>query len=253
MENGFWDDLEQEGFDEEFESISEHIDQTSQANLILSEAVKRIEQAKLYETLLKHSLFGPNSARPEIISTVENEIKQFILSRLEILLGIKPNPEQQKKDNLFSEEEVDALKAIASKLISKDRAVSTTQPTINQVRSGPTPALNINQPVQQIQKPVINQMPEASYSSQKQPKRRKQKSENVSAVTNADYSQAVNPNAPPVKMPSQMQIDQLNAQLANMNSGSMPTGMSGGSDPMSRLIGMAAQQMMSINKDVKEE
>jgi hypothetical protein len=260
MNNGFLDELEEDNneYYDHLDEITEELAQEEQANIVLSEAVKRIEQAKLYETLLKHNLFGPNSARAEIISIVESEIKQFILSRLEILLGIKQNV-QQKEYQVFSPEEIDALKAIASKLITKDRG--NTQPTLNQVSHQVTinkPSSNYS-PAPTINQPTINAIGTVNTGNQRsqQPKKQRQsrRSQNVSTITNADYSQAVNPNKPPTPMPSQAQIDQLNAQQAHLNSGSggSAIGLGGQSSPISKLIGMAAQQMMHVNRDVKEE
>lgn len=261
MNNGFLDDLDDNnnGYYDHLDEITDELAQEEQANIVLSEAVKRIEQAKLYETLLKHNLFGPNSARAEIISIVEGEIKQFILSRLEILLGIKQNA-QQNSVQVFLPEEVEALKAIANKLITKDK-VNATQPTLNQVNHQVT----INQPTQNyvplsvINQPKINPIPSNNGTNQRpapqKKQRQKTRSQNVSTITNADYSQAVNPNKLPAPMPSQAQLDQINAQQAHLNSGGGGSALNlgGQANPISKLIGMAAQQMMHVNRDIKEE
>jgi hypothetical protein len=254
MNNGFFDELEYNEYDDSIDELAVELNQQAQANVVLSEAVKRIEQAKLYETMLKHSLFGANSARPEIIAIVENEIKQYILSRLEILLGIKQQ-QPEKVTQQFSDEETEVLKLIAAKLINKDKPTSS-QPTLNQVQKNYQAEVKQTAVSQPVINPIGGNRQEMTHKPhQQQPQKRsrtKTRSQNVSSITNSDYSQAINPNMPPASMPSQAQIDQINAQQAALNSGSSAMGL-GRDNPMAKLIGMAAQQMMHINKDVKEE
>ncbi len=253
-DNDFLPDFD---LDDQVEALSEELEQDEQATVVLGEAIKRIEQAKLYETLLKHRLFGADSARPEIINAVEKEIKAFILSRLEVLLGIRAESQAApaRAESPFSPEETEALRAIASKLLAKDKAVHVTQPTLNTVRATTSPSVT---PVS-VKQPTVNRVggskPQAQPS--KKPGRRP-KSQNVSSVAiqrpdgtvvavETDYSQAVNPNRPPAAMPSQAQIDQMNAAQAAANSGS-----GGNADALGRLLNMAANQMIARNQNVKE-
>lgn len=127
MNDDFFNEFEQEEFSDEQQDYASN----EQTEEVLNEAIKRIEQAKLYETLLKHQLFASGSARPEIMATVETEIKQFILSRLEVLLGIKPAQTQAAQSEIFSEEETTALKALASRLIQKERGISAVSSVLS--------------------------------------------------------------------------------------------------------------------------
>ena len=60
----------------------------------LESAMTRLEQARLYEMLIKHNLFDGVDASPVALANVQVEIKDFILSRLQLLLGMKAD---QKK------------------------------------------------------------------------------------------------------------------------------------------------------------
>lgn len=267
--NNFLDDFEQEEFAEQ-ESAEETTEEQTQ--LVLSEAIKRIEQAKLYETLLKHRLFGEGSARPEIMAIVETEIKQFILSRLEVLLGIKPSAqaEQVPAKSQFDEAQVEALKALANRLIQKEHNTPTT-PSINQMPVV-EPKIQQVRPIQPTINPVGGGQAQVSQPQQvaakKRPPRRA-RSQNVSQVAiqnpdgsvtpvEQDYSQAVNPRKPPLAMPSQAVIDQMNAQTAASNAGAASSAVPvagaspGAGNVLSQMINLAAQQMVAKNANVKE-
>jgi hypothetical protein len=62
---------------------------TERERSVIGEAMVRLEQARLYEMLIKHNLFEGIKANPTALKNVEKEIKEFIVQRLEILLGIK--------------------------------------------------------------------------------------------------------------------------------------------------------------------
>lgn len=121
------------------ESFEAELELETQEVALMSEAEKRIEQANLYQALLKHDLFAEDSARPEVIDAVKKEFKGFILSRLEILLGIKPEPQQIQQVQVelpFSDDEINALKSIASRLLVKSQ--TPTAPTPAPARPVPT-------------------------------------------------------------------------------------------------------------------
>jgi hypothetical protein len=112
---------------------------------VMYEAQARIEQANLYQTLLNHDLFGPGSARPNILEKVQSEVKDFVLTRLEELLGMKSAEVKNIVSSPFDDEEVSALKALAGKVLKRD---------INQA---PVPEVRqVQAPVPQMV-PVINQ------------------------------------------------------------------------------------------------
>lgn len=223
------------------EIVEEFFEEEEQENEILSEAEKRIEQANLYQALLKHDLFGPGSARPEIIDSVRKEFKSFILSRLELLLGINQDSAkhlQQQVVSPFSEEELTALKAIANRLVKKEAAIQPSVPTVNSINPSPIntikPMVNAlpDEPTKTVKKivkkTIIKKHPNSHVTdalkyimAEPESKKNKRKTtQNVSDVTGQDYSQAVadDPSLKPKAMPSQAEMDMINARQAEMNS-----------------------------------
>jgi len=89
---------------------------------VVGEAMVRLEQARLYDMLIKHDLFDGVKANPIALKNVQKELKDYIVERLQILLGIK----QQKTNQIasapmrvelpFNMLEIQALKDLAYKL-----------------------------------------------------------------------------------------------------------------------------------------
>jgi hypothetical protein len=250
------------------EEVIEETEEAEATTSIINEAIARIEQAKLYEALLNHQLFAPGSARPEIIKAVRKEFKEFIQFRLEVLLGIKADgkpghigsmqPIQVKSP--FSDEETVALKDIARKLVEKNRLVSSV-PSISavqvpqpQIQELPTthqhvqvaPPVAAPAPTTTTRKTVTRRVVKrngqvistedvpaqaAAPAAPAKPNAPRKKSNNVNAFTGQDLSQAVSTIRPPQPMPSQAQMDMLNArQVARIrNSPGIGEG-GGGSD-----------------------
>lgn len=208
---------------------------TQQTMTALSEAESRIEQANLYKAILSSDLFDPNSARPEIIEKVRAEFNEFVMYRLEVLLGIRQDsgntsaPEKQL-ELIFSQDEISALKDIAGRLINKTAGQQVAPP---QAQAQPRPVVKtvqVQQQVQQVkQKKIVKryiQKPgqQAQASAQKPARRARPKSQNQSTVTGEDLSQAVAADRPPVKIPSQAVIDNMHANQAARNArGGSPT------------------------------
>lgn len=87
---------------------------------IMSDARLRLEQGRLYEMLLEHSLFGDVEANPQAIKNVEREIRRFIRERLEVLLGLREDPRIVKESRAqasdqFTPFEVDFIKKLIAK------------------------------------------------------------------------------------------------------------------------------------------
>jgi hypothetical protein len=88
---------------------------------VVNESMVRLEQARLYDMLIKHDLFAGVKANPHALRNVQNELKSYIVDRLEILLGIKQEKtkrEQPKEfivDSPFNDVEIDFLKALSYK------------------------------------------------------------------------------------------------------------------------------------------
>ena len=86
------EELVEEADSEYSEMLSDIL--TEEETGTLENAMTRLEQARLYEMLIKHNLFEGVEASPVALANVQAEIKDFILSRLQLLLGMKAD---QKK------------------------------------------------------------------------------------------------------------------------------------------------------------
>jgi hypothetical protein len=214
----------------------------------MSEAVKRIQIAKLYEALLSQSFFAAGSTRdPEIQDSVENEIKGFIHNRLEELLGMRAeqSPAGPAAQLPFDDEQIEALAYLANRTLKRIPA-ATPNPVVNvaiaqapepQVQQAQVPQLNQMQVPQAVAQPAPQrrapqrqaaapQRQQAQQQAAPRPpkpgQRRRRSSENVGERTGKDLSQAVGKRIRPQPMPSQLMMDAMNAQSAELNASGSP-------------------------------
>ena len=109
-----------EATDEILEEIAEQSSfslNKKESNVIYN-ARLRLEQAKLYEMLINHNLFDGVDASLEAIDNVQNELKVYIVKRLEILLGLREpvvRVETTVAQLPFNNIEIDFLKQLAYK------------------------------------------------------------------------------------------------------------------------------------------
>jgi hypothetical protein len=85
----------------------------------LGDAMTRLDQARLYEMLIKHNLFAGVKANKDAVRIVQEEAKNFFMERLQILLGMKQEVQpitHAVVESPFNNAEVVALKDIAYKL-----------------------------------------------------------------------------------------------------------------------------------------
>jgi hypothetical protein len=123
----------------------------------LDEVERRLEKAHFYRMLLRHQLISSDSN--EAVE-VEQEIQDFVRERLAVLLGIKM--EKAFNEALpFNPEEVEALKAVAAKVLNRPTIVQAKPeapkppPTIKPVQEAPRPAVRPAQPKPEAPKPVV--------------------------------------------------------------------------------------------------
>lgn len=245
-----WEDLEvpeqQEPEAYDLSVVDQDQDVISQTDTVVSEAMRRIEQANLYQTILKHSLFAEGSARPEIIEQVQRELMEFALGRLEALLGMGSTAPATSRGPVkvelpFDDEQVDALKAIANRALKRN--LETPQPQLNTVTQPaaapapmpipiPVPAVN---PVKAAATARTAPRPAARTAAPAKPaapatatKPKRRRSGNVSAVTDdegkvivdKDYSQAKgqgnHPKPLPMPTPTQMNMQAAMAVDGNL-------------------------------------
>lgn len=120
------EDFEEDFIDNLIEEEEFEVDEES----FMNNARVRLEQARLYEMLIKHDLFDGVDADVKAVERVQEEIKTFIVDRLEILLGMRVEKETEIQQIIqpsqFNDVEVQALKMIASKVT---KGASTEAPT----------------------------------------------------------------------------------------------------------------------------
>lgn len=132
-------DQQYAGIDDVFQEMETQQQDEEHQSGVMYEAQARIEQANLYQTLLTHELFGPGSARQNILEKVQTEVKDFVLVRLEELLGMKSSVKEVAYALPFDDEEVSALKALATKVLRRETNQNFT-PEVRQVNQAVVPA-----------------------------------------------------------------------------------------------------------------
>lgn len=230
------------------DQILEEDQQPLEAEEHISDALKRIEQAQLYKTLLTHSLFGPGSARPDIQAAVEREIREFATTRLEILVGIKPDSKMVEAVSQFSPDEVVFVKSLFQRAQQRTSSTPQPNPQINPVAAAP-------QAVPTFSRPTVNpvQVNQSQPSRSTAPARRvakpvakptgKKKGENVGGFSGKDLGQVGNPKALP--MPSATVMAQKAAIEASKNASAASSIMNPGTSAKS-LPGDALGALTSI-------
>jgi hypothetical protein len=191
--------------------LSEEFGQRGQSNNYeITEVVRRIEMAKLYQTLLTHPLFSRGTADDSLIEHVEREARGFFYERLQVLVGINKDTQNKPETSVFTKEEVEHLKSLASRMIQKSASAENSQPqaaqpVMNTLTIKPDAPLRPAQPKNQrrsVQKTEVNQAAEAPLLIDELPE------------SNPRYAkpQAVSKTIKPKPMPRQAQMDNLNAQ-----------------------------------------
>lgn len=86
---------------------------------IMESANNRLEQGRLYQLLMKHTLFEEGEADSKVLHKVQSEFRAFAKERLEIMLGMRmerPKHTSVKVQLPFNEVEIQALKDLAFKM-----------------------------------------------------------------------------------------------------------------------------------------
>lgn len=131
---------------------------------LVNSARLRLDQGRLYEMIIAHSFFDDVDANPKAVKNVQREIRNFAKERLEILLGLKPDPRLMPvkvvKDTTYglSTLELDILKKFLSKAsngvtekIKEPPPKTNTVPKITQ----PSAPAKVNT-IKAISKPAVS-------------------------------------------------------------------------------------------------
>jgi outer membrane biosynthesis protein TonB len=138
-----FDSEEEETPEEEYEGGDEGQVSYDEAEDIMSEAERRFSLASYYKELINNPIFRNSDAEAV---TVVKEVKQFARQRLEELIGLKAKVEQHvqnvKVESPFTDEQVEALKALADRLLQKPKLAEIevkpkeeSKPELQQVES----------------------------------------------------------------------------------------------------------------------
>src|SRR5580698_9297755 len=88
--------------------------------VVLSNAIDRIEEANVWKLLIAQEVIESGSASERVVRSVNGQLKRFALDRLEILLGMD-KPKKTERPT-FDPDQVRALKIIAAKLLGRSVA-----------------------------------------------------------------------------------------------------------------------------------
>lgn len=174
-----------------------------QEKSVVGEAILRLEQARLYEMLLKHNFFEGVSNNVSAKQNVEQELKKFILDRLEILLGIKQESQQATSSEVtvelpFNNVEIDFLKALAyqgTKGASGDGPSAQAQATVQPTKLQQLPKMQPQTGLRPLSQPKPQPRPAPVRQSQPAPSRQPQPAPR----------QQQRPAAPPQRQPIKVQ------------------------------------------------
>lgn len=167
-----------EASEEEIEAINNASSFTlsEQESNTIYNARLRLEQARLYEMLINHNIFEGVQADERAVQVVQNELKLYIVKRLEVLMGLrKPKakvvaaPVAQSES--FNEVEVDFLKQLAYKgtngaSVTASKATPKPNPI---VKSEPAKLKTLTPQAPAKPKPVVTQTPAPQVKSNTTP------------------------------------------------------------------------------------
>lgn len=153
---------------------------------IMEEAMVRLEQARLYDMLIKHDIFDGIVCNPTALQNVQDEMKAFLIGRLQVLLGIKhdePAPERYSERSVkvelpFNKMEIQALKDIANKLTKGQSSTVAEKETVEVIEE---PAPQTLKPL--VPKKLVQQSRPVQQQAKQTAQQAKQKSQQNSNVT----------------------------------------------------------------------
>lgn len=128
------------------DDVLDDIDIEEETQKELSDVELRLEEANRYRALLNQPLFKGVYDQSSI--KVEKEVRSFIKEKLRELVGLKVQKEKDPIVSTFSKLEIEALKALAARVLPKQSANST--PVVN---SAKVESVEVNQAEYEEPKP----------------------------------------------------------------------------------------------------
>lgn len=187
--------------------------------LTIGEAKLKLEQAKLYEMIIGFDMFSEvRDIHPDAILAVKEELKNFLVDRLEVLLGMK---EESGSTNYFTAMEVKALKEVAKKITNsyqtRENVYSAREEEEEEFEAPPQGGLRkmgapkpapqrVEKPAYRAPTPVAKPNPRPELRQERQEVRQEAK-----APLRKSASIAPKPNAPKPPIPKRLQksIDEM--------------------------------------------
>jgi hypothetical protein len=192
----------------------------------MGEVDKRLEVTTYYRELLRGSLFGVDT---EASRVVEKEVRRFVRDRVEILLGIRADDAPKAPPFVlpFSEQEVEALKLLAARLIAnpsiaRPASEKKPEPTVRQASAPVTkaPPTIVRRPPRPLALPVVTAP--AARPDEPKSKRGARAQAVKKTVVNPETGKAVEITKPRVQrpagalpFPSPQEMEAITAQQAS--------------------------------------
>lgn len=171
-----------------------------------SAVVKKIEKAKLYQMLLTCDFFDDDVSDQEILLEVTKEVRRFVHFKLECLLGARQGDsdfgESTPQSSLpWTQPQVEALTVLANNILNRNSKTEARQ-------SAPS--------IKKIQKPTQTVQKAKAKAPSVRPKMKKEVGPEEVVPVSTGHRLVNNPDRLP--MPSQLQMDTINAAQAEENS-----------------------------------
>lgn len=173
---------------EEYDLTEELEEEEEDYSSVLSDARLRLEQGRLYETIMNHELFDGMDADPAAVKHVQRQIRKFAKEQMEIMLGMRRETakvERLEIDFPFNEVEVRVLRLLADKASGgaskeSDRYVPAITRTTEDVplvenkpkRTGLNPIVGKKPIPRNEPKILMSNPPQAARQADKQPLKR---------------------------------------------------------------------------------
>jgi len=108
--------------------VSEVNEEVERIDIQMSEAERRLELAQYYKLVLRDNLFEDDSESAQVVT---GEIREFIRTRLAVLLGVSQEVTKREETKpLFDPEEIEALKALAARVLKRPAILAKPEPQV---------------------------------------------------------------------------------------------------------------------------
>jgi hypothetical protein len=209
-------DPEEDAADAAISSL-EQSPEATQEDPELADVDLRLETADYYRAILNHTFFDTSSQAAEI---VDREVRAFIRERLEVLLGLRSPRTPEVAELPFSEDEVDALHLLASKVMRNNGLLSSSESKTSLVKKMPTPAPaprhEVARPKPQVKKVAP---PAPAPSTKPKPKVRPPEPKKVQAAQPQQAKKATAPAKPLPNAESQTFVSNITGQEVTLIEG----------------------------------